>query len=130
VDTLSKWFVLFLHDECIEWTGGAPGVLNEGQLEAAIQRPLSGTGDVELFPSAFEKAAALAHGIATSHPFVDGNKRTAFLAASALLALNGFALEVSATDGEETMVALALGELTLAQFAEWLRAHTCPAPEP
>ncbi len=124
--TLRRDTIVRLHDDSIRRTGGCPGVLDEERLEAVVQRPLSGTADVEFFPSIFDKAAALGHAIATSHPFVDGNKRTALLASSVLLDANGFLLEVSHDQAEETMVALATGSLTLQQFAEWLKVNSRP----
>jgi death-on-curing protein len=110
----------------LEATGGAPGVRDLNALKAALDRPFSGFGDVQLFPTVFLKAAALGHGIATAHPFVDGNKRTALLATAALLELHGWALCASAGEQESTLVSLALKQLSLEDFARWLEEHSEP----
>jgi len=110
----------------LEETGGAPGVRDLNALQAALDRPLSGFGEVQVFPTVLLRAAALGHGIATAHPFVDGNKRTALLATVALLELHGWRLSATAEDQEATMVSLALKELSLDGFARWLEEHTEP----
>ena len=71
-------------------------------------------------------AAAYAHGIAKGHPFVDGNKRTAFVVAETFLRANGTALDATDESCIEKMLALAAGELTEDGFAEWLRGVAAP----
>jgi death-on-curing protein len=116
--------VLWFHDRAIGEFGGFPGVLDLHCLASAVERPRAGFGDVELYPTLFLKAAAVAHAIATGHPFLDGNKRTAILVAGATLRLNGY--EPSSTTSEEvqTMLALATGDIGLEQFAAWLDEHS------
>jgi death on curing protein len=126
VKTLTRELVLLLHDEAMRRTGGCPGLLDEHRPQAAIQRPLSGAGDVELFGTACECAAVLAHSIATTHPFVDGNKRTALLCAAAVLRVNGFRLQAEGFESEEALVALATGEMHWREFAAWLGTHAVP----
>ena len=77
-------------------------------------------------PDAAALAAAYGHGIARNHPFVDGNKRTAFVAVELFLAING--LELAADDAVcvLTMLAIAAGELSEDDFAAWIRTHTVP----
>jgi death-on-curing protein len=115
-----RWF----HDYIIEHYGGHPGVRDEHSLRSAAQRPHSGFGSVELFPTLFDKAAALAHGRATAHPFIDGNKRTALFTAAAILYLNGYSIDAQPFETEETMVAVALHEMSVQQLAQWLRARS------
>jgi len=98
METVTRDAILALHDEVISRTGGSHGFLNEHLLDAALQRPLTAFGGVELFPTLYLKAAALAHSIATTHPFVDGNKRTAYLAAADWLDEEGMRI---AADGAE-----------------------------
>jgi len=128
METLDRDAILALHDEAISKYGGAFGLLNEHQLDAAIQRPLTSFGGVELFPTVYLKAAALAHSIATTHPFVDGNKRTAYLAAASLLDEEGMCITADGAEIEATMMMLVAGELTLEQFAAWLEAKAVPEP--
>ena len=115
-----------MHDAQLTEHGGAPGVRDEGLLESALARPRNLHAYGETDPCAL--AAAYAFGIARNHPFVDGNKRTAFLAAYVFLRVNGLdfiADEVSVTI---SMMALAAGETTEAVFAGWLRSNTRAAP--
>lgn len=107
-------------------TSGAPGVLNPHTLESALQRPHASFGGLQFFPTLFQKAAALAHGIVTGHPFVDGNRRTAAVVAAVLLYLNGYDLEVGGAALEHVMVALAEHRASLVEFADWLSDHARP----
>jgi death-on-curing protein len=113
-----------IHEEQLAEHGGASGTRDEGMLESALGRPLQqahyGTPDVA------DLAAAYAYGIARNHPFVDGNKRTAFVAAELFLALNGYVLAADDVSCVRTMLALAAGELDEAGYAAWLRAHLAP----
>ena len=73
--------VLLLHDVIIKKNGGCHGISQQGKnsLISALQRPFAGTADGELFyPTRFEQAAVLLSGLIKSHPFIDGNKRTAY----------------------------------------------------
>lgn len=77
--------VLQLHKNSIRDFGGSPGIRDISLLESAVIRPFQQFEKIELYPSAFEKAAEILQSIIKNHPFVDGNKRTGFLAAYALL---------------------------------------------
>lgn len=116
--------VLALHKECIATFGGSDGVRNEGLLESALARPEN------LFcydtPTIFELAAAYGYGIAKNHPFIDGNKRTAFLTTAVFLMDNGFQPLVSEADVVNTITALAAGQLTETEFAQWLKQSFKP----
>lgn len=113
-----------LHDESIAEHGGAPGIRDEGLLESALARPLNlvayGTPDVAAL------AAAYGVGLAKNHPFVDGNKRAAFLAVGLFLAMNGRRLVATQADATLTMLAVAAGTLDEPAFAAWLREHSQP----
>ena len=114
---------LFYHGELIRRFGGSDGVRDEGILDASLNRPFATFGGVDLFPSPEEKAAALLHGIITGHPFVDGNKRVAFLSLGLFLAINGYRLTADRVDAIETMLALAGGGLTEEELAGWIRRN-------
>ncbi|MCE5240136.1 type II toxin-antitoxin system death-on-curing family toxin [bacterium] len=116
-------FVHKIHDAVIERTGGAHGCINPVYVETAVQRPLTAFGGVELFPTVFAKAAAIAHSIATTHPFADGNKRTALFCAAAVLAQAGMVLIADDEVLEQTMVGLATSQMSLAEFAAFLEQH-------
>ena len=114
-----------IHDEQIAEPGGGEGVRGAGLLESALDRPrhLAAYGA----PDAAALAAALGHGIARNHPFIDGNKRTAFVAVELFLELNGFAL--AAEDADRVMVVLRLAEGSIGEgeFAAWIRDRIRPA---
>lgn len=101
--------------------GGAEGVRDEAMLESALARPqnLAAYGE----PTIYELAASLAFGIAKNHPFVDGNKRTAFLSAYVFLGLNGAALEADESEAAAIAIDLAAGEASEDDFALWLKAN-------
>lgn len=113
-----------LHDESLAVDGGASGVRDAGLLDSALARPLNRVAYGE--PDLFELAAAYAAGISSNHPFVDGNKRAAFLAAGLFLRLNGHRLCASQADATVHMFGLAAGEISESDFAEWLRKQSRP----
>lgn len=113
-----------LHDESIAEHGGAPGLRDEGLFESALARPqnLAAYGE----PDVAALAAAYGVGLAKNHPFVDGNKRVAFLAVGLFLSLNGHRLVASQAEATLVMLDLASGSLEEPDFAAWLRAHVRP----
>jgi death on curing protein len=114
--------VLALHDEQLAEHGGSPGVRDAGLLSSALARPQNQVayGD----PSVFDLAAAYAFGIIRNHPFVDGNKRTGFLAAYVFLDLNGWELMAPENEAVAAVLALAAGEIQEAGFSEWLKTNS------
>jgi death-on-curing protein len=113
-----------LHDASLSEHGGASGLRDEGLLESALARPLNLASYGS--PDAADLAASYGVGLAKNHPFVDGNKRAAFLAVGLFLALNGQRLVASQADATLTMLAVAAGQMDEAAFAGWLRQHTQP----
>jgi death on curing protein len=105
-----------VHDEQLAEHGGGAGVRDVNLLESALARPeqLAHYGE----PDAADLAASYGYGISRNHPFVDGNKRTAFVAVELFLALNGFELTASDADCVVKMLNLAAGKLPEAAFAE------------
>ena len=119
---LSRELILAIHDEQLAEHGGSAGLRDQGLLESALARPLNraGYGD----PDIAELAAFYAIGIARNHPFVDGNKRTAFAALFTFLALNGAEFGPPEVDATMAMLRLAAGELTDQTFIDWVRGNT------
>lgn len=97
-----------------------------GLLELAAARPASGFGEVEAFPTLWEKAAALFHGVLHLHPFIDGNKRTAWLGAAVFLALNDHWLEAPADEAYGFVVGTVEHHAEVLDLATWLRGHSRP----
>ena len=114
--------VLIAHEISLASFGGAEGIRDISLLKSALARPKN------LFayekPDLFELAAAYTAGIIHNHPFVDGNKRTGFLAGAAFLELNG--LTLAATEPEATWIILgvAAGEVDDAGLADWYRQNS------
>jgi death-on-curing protein len=119
---LSKRVVLAIHAEQLAEHGGAPGIRDDGLLESALARPRQRAAYAE--PDAADLAASYSYGIVRNHPFVDGNKRTGFVAGATFLLLNGRAFEAAETDVATTFEQLAAGALTEQRLAEWLRANS------
>jgi death-on-curing protein len=110
-----------MHDEQIAEHGGARGLRDAGLLDSALARPQTLLSYGE--PGVFDLAAAYAFGIVRNHPFVDGNKRTGFLAAYLFLRLNGWRLAAPQEQAVASVLALASGEMSEAAFAAWLGAN-------
>lgn len=110
-----------VHEEQLAEHGGAAGTRDDGLFESALARPenLAAYGA----PDAADLAAAYGFGIARNHPFIDGNKRTAFVAVELFLDLNGYELTASDADCVLTMLAVAAGQMDETTFARWLRQH-------
>ena len=110
-----------VHDRQLAEHGGLAGVKDDGLLESAIARPINkhGYGETDLCAL----AAAYAFVIARNHPFLDGNKRTAWVMARVFLTLNAVRIAFDKGDATRTMLALAAGELSEDQLAEWFRTH-------
>ena len=121
---LDKRALVLLHDESLAEHGGAAGLRDEGLLDSALARPLNLAACGQ--PDVAELAAAYGVGLAKNHPFVDGNKRAAFLAVGLFLALNGRRLAASQADATLTLLAVAAGQMDEATFARWLREHHMP----
>ena len=116
--------VLAYHDESLSEHGGAEGMRDASALQSALGRPKNSLAYSEAPPSFCEMAAAYAFGIARSHPFVDGNKRAAFIVSFAFLALHGFEVTASKEDRYETFFRLAEGKVTESQLALWFEQNS------
>jgi death-on-curing protein len=113
---------LSFHDKLLARFGGASGLRDRGLLLSALARPK------HLFayeqPTMFELAAAYAHGIVKNHPFLDGNKRSGFLAATLFLESNGFRFTAPEESAVLKTLQLAAGDISAADFAAWLAETT------
>ncbi len=118
---LDKAILLAVHDRQIAEHGGGQGIRDEGLLESALNRPVNLAAYAE--PNAAELAAAYAFGIARNHPFVDGNKRTAWVAARLFLMVNAVEIQFDKAEATVIMQQLAAGDLTEDEVARWFRDH-------
>ena len=127
---MSRWIWLdpavlqAVHEEQLAEHGGASGTRDAGLFESALARPenLAAYGE----PDAAALAAAYGWGLARNHPFVDGNKRTAFVAAELFLMLNGHELAADDAACVLTMLSVASGDMGEDAFAAWIRSHLQP----
>ena len=120
----SRQFVEALHAEQLRLHGGAAGVRDEGLLESALYRPLQKEAYGE--PDLCDLAAAYLFGIVKNHPFIDGNKRTAFAAADLFLYFNGLSIEAEQEEIIQLVLMVAAGELDETGAAAFLRDHVQP----
>lgn len=112
--------ILAIYADQIERYGGGEGIRDPGLLEAALFRPQTG-----YYPTLIDEAAALWESLSQNHPFVDGNKRTAFAATYVFLAING--LDIIATDDEAQNFVLGLyatSSITFDNLRAWLSENT------
>jgi death on curing protein len=108
-----------VHDRQLAEHGGGMGLRDTGLLESALARPVNRWNYGEDDPAAL--AAAYAFGIARNHPFIDGNKRTAWVLTRLFLVVNGHKLAFTAEDAIRMMLALAAGELEEEAVTDWFR---------
>lgn len=116
--------VLRMHDEALMLHGGAEGVRDLGLLESALARPENLFAYTEQDLSLARLAASYAKGNIANHPFVDGNKRTAFTVSLTFLKLNGLEVIATKEDRVLTFWGLAAGEITEDQLALWFELNT------
>lgn len=110
---------------------GKQRVRDMALLEAAVVRPSTSAFGQDAYPTPQEKAAALLHSLARNHPFADGNKRTATIAAIFMLEINGLCVAWNPEEALSQIVAIAEGKLSVQGFAAWLPTEPCdPSPEP
>lgn len=123
---ITKEIILRLHELSIRDFGGAEGIRDEGLMESAIARPYQTFGGEDLYPTFFEKAAAIAESIIINHPFVDGNKRTGFLAMLALLEQDNIMITAGNNEIYAFVIDISTGSKPFEEIAAWLKANTKP----
>ncbi|MGB8701553.1 MAG: type II toxin-antitoxin system death-on-curing family toxin [Thermosynechococcaceae cyanobacterium] len=123
-----KWVrrdaVLVVHDRQIELFGGQYGLRDAGLLDSALARPKN----FFFYENAdmARLSAAYGYGICQNHPFIDGNKRTAFVVSVAFLKINGLNFQASQVEVVHTMENLADGILSEEAFTDWIKNHSSP----
>ena len=115
---------LAIHERQLAEHGGGVGVRDQGLLESALGRPVNrwAYGEDDLCAL----AAAYTFGVARNHPFIDGNKRTAWVLARLFLRLNGAVMMFAPEEAIRTVLALAAGDLSEEELADWFRGHITP----
>ncbi len=118
--------VLTMHQEALDVHGGPAGIRDSGLLDSALARPKNLFAYAENPPTLAQLAACYAKGIVANHPFVDGNKRTAFTVSVTFLLLNGLRLTAPMQERIDTFWRLAAGSLSEDQLAAWFEQNTAP----
>jgi death-on-curing protein len=120
---ISKKALLLLHESSLAEFGGARGIRDDGVLDSALARPLN-TYAYKPKSTIADLAASYAYGLARNHPFVDGNKRIAFLSIGVFLAINRYKLAADQLDAIRTMFAVAAGDLDEHGLAVWIAKNS------
>lgn len=116
--------VLAIHHKEVEKFGGSHGVRDLNLLESAVYRPQSSFMGEDLYPTIFDKAAALMHSLLMNHAFVDANKRTAIVSTSYFLHLNGYKIKMEQKEVVEFALKVESKQLDLEQISLWLKEHS------
>lgn len=123
---ITEALALAIHERQLAEHGGGTGIRDRGMFESAMARPLQLRAYGDENTDIPELAAAYAFGIARNHPFVDGNKRTAYVTCRTFLVINGWDMVGSLEERYVAFVSMAAGEMDEKAFTEWLRRHTRP----
>jgi death-on-curing protein len=120
--------VLAIHEAVIGEHGGSLGLRDAALLDSALARPQNAWAYSDARPKIADIAATYAFGTSRNHPFIDGNKRVAFVLLETFLELNGHVLSASDEDCVTVMWALAAGTMSDADFSGWVKDHAHPQP--
>ena len=117
--------VLALHERLLAFHGGAEGVRDRGLLQSALARAkqLAASGESA---DIVAMATAYTAGVVNNHPFIDGNKRTGFVAGVLVLELNGLRFTATESAAADVVLALAAGDLDEAGYTRFLRENVAP----
>ena len=116
--------VFELHEKSIRDYGGSRGLRDIGLLQSALARPFQTFGGEDLYPTIFEKAAALGESLIVNHPFIDGNKRTGMLCMTALLMVNNYTFIASSHDFYNFVINISTGSISFEEIVKWLKNNT------
>jgi death on curing protein len=126
---IERQALLLVHASLLRMFGGPEGIRDEGALDSALMRPVNAWA-YRNERRISHLAAAYAFGLAKNHPFVDGNKRAAFVAFVSFLKVNGYNLRAPQPEAYRAMIALAAGQLTEEEFGGWIEGHIGPRRKP
>ncbi len=120
--------ILKAHEILLERYGGRAGIRDQGLLEAALYRPRVSAYGKDAYPSVYDKAAAICHSLLFNHPFIDGNKRTAFAACHLTLLLNGRNLTPTSEKIYSFLSKVLSRHLDWTAISAWLKKNSQPLP--
>ncbi|HAL82949.1 MAG TPA: type II toxin-antitoxin system death-on-curing family toxin [Mucilaginibacter sp.] len=115
---------IYIHDTLINEFGGSKGVRDMGALDAALNRPYATFDNIDLYPTAIDKAAAIFESIIINHPFIDGNKRTAYVLMKLILFKDGVFINANEKEKYQMVLGASKGELRFDEIKSWLQLKT------
>ncbi|MCF2147432.1 type II toxin-antitoxin system death-on-curing family toxin [Desmonostoc muscorum LEGE 12446] len=115
--------VLDIHQRQIQKFGGTSGVRDEGLLDSALAQPQATFGGELLHPTIGEQAAAYLYHLAMNHPFIDGNKRTAFAVMDTFITVNGYSLNLSQEQAYNLVIQVVQREISKEELSAFLELH-------
>ena len=115
--------VLNIHNILIDKFGGSKGIRDQGSLESAINRPFATFDNQDLYPTPADKAAAILESILINHPFVDGNKRTAYVLMRLILLDNGLDVVADQDDKYKMVISASTGDIRFDEIKNWIQAR-------
>jgi len=124
---IPKEVVLIIHSDLLQRYGGKAGLRDPGLLESAVAQPMITVGGKYANKTLFDKVAAYGFHVCKNHPFVDGNKRVAFVLMDVFLQENGWNLTATEEEAYAKIMALASGHLTKAELSAWLKEQSSKA---
>jgi len=113
-----------IHKLLINTFGGSHGVRDLSALLSALARPFQTFDNKELYPTPIDKAASLLESIVSNHPFIDGNKRTAYVLARLFLLQNRMDIKASQQDKYEFVMSIASGKMRFEEIVSWIEKHS------
>jgi death-on-curing protein len=116
--------VLTIHADLLQRYGGRPGLRDRNLLESALAQPKMTVGGKFAHKTLFDKAAAYGFHVCKNHPFIDGNKRVAFVLMDIFLQKNRWEIVAHEEEAYSLMMDLASGKLTKAQLSTWVKEHS------
>lgn len=116
--------ILAIHEEMINIFGGSHGIRDFGLLYSAIYRPQATFAEEDLYPTIFDKAAALIHSLLLNHAFVDGNKRTAYVSCARYLFINNYAIKASTSNIIFFIKNIENKKITLEKITIWIKSYS------
>jgi death on curing protein len=115
--------VLNIHNILIDKFGGSKGVRDQGSLESAINRPFATFDNHDLYPTPSDKAAAILESILINHPFIDGNKRTAYVLMRLILLDNGLDVVADQEDKYKMVISASTGDIRFDDIKKWIQTR-------
>ena len=112
-----------LHRRLIQAHGGIEGIRDLASLQSALERPFQSFEGLELYPTTLHKGAALIESLISNHPFLDGNKRTAYVLLRLFLIHHAYDLNANEEEKYDFVISIASGTLSFDDILQWLEAH-------